>query len=127
MFGKKPVLVVYNHITADIDDYCYMNILVSSDGKTQSFRCPNKKCGKPVKIGFSSCSLCGTKLKWKFPFETMEIDTSDKNNKPKEKVRTFYGEGVENGRCYSFSFFERMGDRVRHPTVCCSGERTRVV
>lgn len=73
MFGKKPVLVIYSHQMEKIDDYYYMNVLASTDGKTHSFRCPNETCGKPVKVGFPNCILCGTKLKWNYPFETMEI------------------------------------------------------
>lgn len=75
MFKKKPVLAVYKRNSdVSLGESFYLNIVSSDDGKYHSFRCPSKGCGKPVKIGFPVCPFCGTKLKWKYPFETINVD-----------------------------------------------------
>lgn len=73
MFSRKPFIAVY-----DLQGEKYevngmnLNMLYSDDGKLYSFRCPNKSCGRPVKVGFSSCPFCKTRLKWKYPFDVLK-------------------------------------------------------
>ena len=73
MFSKKPIIAIYKIKSEDLEKDSYLNAIISNDGKYHSFRCPSKKCGRPVKIGYKKCPFCGTHLKWEFPFESMEI------------------------------------------------------
>ena len=81
MLGKKPVIAIYDLNTDATEKEkikimgtdSYLNVVASTDGKYHSFRCPNQYCGKPVIIGRPKCSFCGTRLKWKYPFETIKL------------------------------------------------------
>lgn len=73
MFRKRPVIVIYDFPSIIDGEQLYLNIISSGDGKCHSFRCPNKYCGRPVKIGVTKCPFCETKLKWQGPFETIHL------------------------------------------------------
>lgn len=56
MFKKKPLLTTYNINYESIKSFdFYLNGFFSNDGKIYSFRCPNKKCGRFVKVGYPMC------------------------------------------------------------------------
>lgn len=76
MFRKKPVLAIYKMDlrSEEMNEDFYFNAILSGDGKYHSFRCPEKTCGRPVKIGYPMCPFCYTKLKWVYPFKTIEIN-----------------------------------------------------
>lgn len=76
MFAKTPVLAIYKTDVGLIkkEKDFYLNTLLSNDGKLHSFRCPNKECGRPVKIGYPLCPFCRMRLKWEYPFEIIEVD-----------------------------------------------------
>lgn len=76
---KKPIIAIYEASPEEIKGDLYLNGIVSNDGKYHSFRCPNEKCGRPLRIGFSECPFCRTKLKWKYPFKFLEKKQKEKN------------------------------------------------
>ena len=70
IFSQKPVIYIYPIKPSESwRNAQYMNIIYSGDNEYHSFRCPNRRCGKAVKIGFPKCPFCGSRLKWKYPFE----------------------------------------------------------
>ena len=74
MFSRKPILMEYDFKIEDIKDtYYFLNIVNLGNEKCYSFRCPNKNCGRPVKIGFQKCRFCTTRLKWKYPFKISSL------------------------------------------------------
>lgn len=74
MFGEKPVIAIYKECSRDFIENNYGNMILSADGKYHSFRCPQKECGRPVKIGYPRCPFCNTKLKWEYPFEEQIVE-----------------------------------------------------
>ena len=74
MFSRKPILMEYDFKIEDIKDtYYFLNIVNLGNEKCYSFRCPNKNCGRPVKIGIQKCPFCTTRLKWKYPFKISSL------------------------------------------------------
>lgn len=76
IFGKKPIVEKY---VTDVEkckkekDF-YLNTLLSDDNKYHTFRCPNRKCKAPVKIGHKRCWWCKQRLKWEYPFESYDAN-----------------------------------------------------
>lgn len=71
MLAKKPVIAIYKGIIQNntVDDDLVFNAFPGKHGETYSFRCPNKSCGRAVKVGYIACPFCNQRLKWRYPFK----------------------------------------------------------